>query len=215
MQMKPAQKTLVKTHMSLNTNLATLPDGSTFVIKDHYQERDATQQDAIAAWYNGNALAGDNQPFSNLFVWNDQVTVAMLNKAIDWTTPPPHGLTGSPTTSEIQLAINNQWWRWDQMLKLGYIDMTDSQVRNGVLQVWGNVGVPNNNSTTSAAIGTELGTLCGKLNARRIELAINSNAVGAKTAWNAAVVVPSGLNGARLLQAPMTGSDVDDLVLNG
>lgn len=223
MQLTQTQKNTLKTHLNANTNLtpATDSNGQTlpnpFVIKDNLADRDPTKQNAIAEWYNGLALAGDNQPFSSLFLWNPRVTEAMLSTAIDWTTDPPHGLGGSPTVSEQQLAIGNKWWLWDKLIGFkGYIDFTDAQARNAVTKVWGNIGPVNTNSTTSSAIASEtINPLVAKLKGRRIELVFNSNAVGAKTAWNAAVVCPKGLNGSAILGQNLTQSDVDDVLLNG
>ena len=218
MNLKPAQKTTLKTHFAANTNQVTPTAGpaagvaaTIASLMTGVNKRDPDVQNAVAGWYNGNALAGDAQPFSNLFVWNDNVTELVLSTAIDWTTQPPHGLGGSPTVDQQQLAIGNKWWLWDQIVgRKGYIDFTDSQARNGVLQVWGNVAAPS----TAASIGSE-SSLCAKLNGRRVELALAGNAVGLKTAWNAACVVPTGFQGSRLLQSPLSQPDIDDIVQNG
>jgi hypothetical protein len=206
MILTPAQKTTLKTHMQANTNVTALPGagGQTFVINTRLATLDPSDEGAIADWYGGVALAGDNQPFATLLLWNPQTTVEQLNKAIDWTTPPPHGLGGSPTVDQQQLAINNQWWRWDQMTKRGAIDMTDAQVRNGVTQVWGNLA-----SGTAANIGSAT-TLCGKAPGRRVDLALSPAAVGAKTAWSAVCVCPANVFG-----QPLSGSDVDDVLRAG
>lgn len=219
MQLTQSQKTTLKSHMQANTNTTPTPgaDGQTFVINTRLGNRNPTDQQAIADWYNGPALAGDSQPFATLFLWNNRVTEQMLATAVDWTTQPPHGLGGVPTVDQQQLAIGNKWWLWDQLIgRKGFIDFTDPQSRNGVLQVWGNVGPVNTNSTTSSAIGSEtINPLVAKLKGRRVELALNSTAVGSKTAWNAAVVCPAGLGGVQLLGVPLTQPDVDDLLTNG
>lgn len=223
MNLKKSQKNTLKAHLSANTNTTPSVDSqgqpliTPFVINQGLAGRDSEKQRAIAEWYMGNALANDNQPFASLFIWNPRVTEVMLSTAIDWSTVPPHGLGGSPTIDQQQLAIGNKWWLWDAMIgRKGYINFTDAQARNGVVAVWGNIGPANTNSTTSSAIGSEtINPLVAKLNARRIELVFNSNAVGNKTAWNAAIVCPTGLNGSPILGQPLTANDIDDVLLNG
>lgn len=209
MDLTQAQKTTLKAHIALNTNTtpATAADGSAlttpFVVNTRKDSRNPDDQAAIAAWYNGLALAGDNQPFTNLNLWNPNTTTALLKKAVDWTVAPPHGLAGTPSVTEIALTVNNKWWLWDAMLQDRSLDMTDPQVRGGVIQVWGDLA-----SGTANNIGK---TTCGKLAGKRIELALSGAPVGAVTnAWVGAHVCPTNVLGATLTQP-----DLDGVILNG
>jgi len=202
MQLTQAQKTLLKTHMNANTNtvlnvltqqqaaINTLLGGPPFNL-DNLQN--------VANWYNGTALAGDNQPFSNLLIWNTNVTIAQLNSAILWQTPP---------VGADQPTVSNSWLLWQTMLWNMQIDMSDAQVRKGVLQVWGNVASPSS-AANIGAVG------CGQLNGRRIELVFCPGPVGAVTAWAAAAKCPTGLNGTAILGQPIAASDIEDALLFG
>lgn len=214
MQLTAAQKTTLKTHLNANTNTVTnIVNGQAAAINTLLgQPFNGDNLQRIADWYNSAALAGDKQPFATRFLWNPKVTEVMLSSAVDWTTSPPHGLGGSPTVDQQQLAIGNKWWLWDQLIgRKGYIDFTDAQSRNGVLQVFGNIGPVNTNSTTSSAIGSEtISPLVAKLAGRRIELVFVGASVGSKTAWNAACVCPANVIGQTLNE-----SDIEDVLLNG
>lgn len=184
MNLTAAQLIALATHINANANTVTLIDGSgTF--QANAVTRDPTQQQSLAAWYNALALAGDSQPFANLMLWNPVATIQQLNTAVDWTTNP---------VGADQPTLSNAWLKWQTMLWNNYLDMTDPQVRAGVIQVWGN---PSNSVTN---IGTVAGTLCGKLAGRRIDLALSPAPVGAvANAWLGAHVVPKGLNGVPIL----------------
>lgn len=202
MKLSAAQRTTLKTHLAANTNVATRPNSTTFTINVQYVSGDPTDEQAIADWYNAPATAGDSQPFANLNLWNPQTGVAALKRAIDWANAPPHGLSGSPTVDQQQLAINNQWWRWDAMLRDGALDMSDPQVRAGVLQVWGNVA---GSASNIGAIG------CGKQAGTRFELALAGPPVGASApAWTAAHVCPSNV-----ISQILTQDILHDAILNG
>lgn len=206
MQLTPAQKTTLKTHLNANTNHA-LNTNTQFdygaINTLLAQPFNGSALQAVADWYNALATAGDNQPFANINLWNPSTSVALLKKAIDWATPPPHGLGGSPTVDQQQLAINNQWWRWDSMLRDGTLDMTDPQVRAGVLQVWGNVTSPSSANSIGAAG-------CGKQAGKRVELALAGVPVGNTTAWAGAHVCPTNV-----INQNLSEPDIEDLLLNG
>lgn len=202
------QKTTLKAHMNANTNHAinasTQQDyGTINTLLGQPFNGDKLQ--AVADWYNLPALAGDSQAFANLMLWNPKTTEILLTAAMIWT-QPPHGLSGSPSVTEQQIAIGNQWWMWDALIgRKGYIDMTDPQNRQSVLNVWG----PG--SQTVVNIGVVSGALCGKLLGRRLELALSPVPVGAVSgSWTGAHVCPPNVLGQSLSEA-----DVEDLLLNG
>lgn len=193
MNLTSAQKAALAAHIAANTNIATYPDGSgEFVINAEALSHDPTAQQAIADWYNGLALAGDNQPFNNLFLWNPVTSIAQLNTAIDWTTNPAGGTAAD---------VANSWLKWQSMCWANFIDMTDAQVRTGVVQVWGA------GSTSASGIGSNV-NLCGKLQARRIDLVLAGNPVGnLPGTWAGARVVPKGAGGVPIRES-MSGNTV-------
>ena len=198
MELTHAQETTLKAHLAANTNSATLPDATTFVINANLAGRDPTKQQAIADWYNQLALATDAQAPANLMLWNPRVTIAQINSAIVWTDDPAG--SDEPTRT-------NSWMRWQSMTwnQNQGIDMTDAQVRAGVVKVWGNP------SASATNLGKATGVLTGKLDGRRIDLALAGGVVGAVSGvWAAAHVCPANVLG-QLLTQP----DVDEALLNG
>lgn len=183
MNLTSTQLTTLAAHIAANTNAITLIDGSgTF--QANAVTRDPTQQQSLAAWYNALALSGDSQPFANLMCWNPVTTIQQLNTAIDWTTNP---------VGADQPTLSNAWLKWQTMLWNNYVDMSDPQVRAGVIQVWGQP------STTATNIGAATGVLCGKLAGRRIDLVIAPIPVQTTGLGAGAHVVPKGANGVPLL----------------
>lgn len=201
MNLTSVQKTTLATHINANTNAGVIPGsgGQTFVINTAVSGRDPTLQQGIADWYNGAALAGDNQAFANLLLWNPVATVAQLNSAVNHPDTPVHGLGGSPTVDQQLLAIGNQWWRWNDAKGSGFIDMTDAQVRLMVTSVWGNP------STTATNVGN---TTCGKIAGRRIDLVLSPAPVGGSLGLGGpAHICPRGANNVPILSS-MNGPTV-------
>lgn len=210
MQLTAAQRTTLKTHMTANTNStpATAADGTPlvtpFVVNTRLATGNPDNERAIAEWYNATATAGGNQPFTSLLVWNNRVTIAQLNAGIKW------DVAAAGATA----ADRSESWAVYQALVWGNnIDMTDAQVRKGVLRVFGDVA---NGSAAGVA------TAGGQVTGRRLEIVLASNGganatVGAQTAWGAAykpVTLADGTvaaNGAALLTQP----DVSNILLNG
>ena len=194
MNLTTAQKATLAAHINANTNVLTIPPGlgtGTFVVNAEVAGRDPTLQGLIAAWYNDIALSGDSQPFGNLMLWNPATTIQQLNTAVDWTLNV-FGATAADQT--------NGWLKWQSMCWNNYLDMTDVQVRAGVLQIWTGTITPATSNTTITGIGRSTGTLCGKLAGRRIDLVVAGNAVGNVTnAWAGARVCPAGAGGVPLL----------------
>lgn len=212
MNLTPAQLTLLKTHLNANTNTITPTDGSTapFVVNQALAGGDPTIQGFIAGWYNGLGLAGDNQQFTNLFLWNPNTTAAQLSTAINHPDTPVHGLSGTPTLDQQLLAVNNAYWRWDGMIRAGFIDMTDPQVRLGVRTVWGD------GSQTAKNIGAVAGVLCGKNAGRRIELVLSPVPVDAVVGtWAGAHVCPKDAKGLQIIGQSLTAADVANALANG
>ena len=207
MLLTSAQKTTLKTHLNANTNQITnVANGQLAAINTLLSPLDPENAERMATWYNGLAVAGDAQPFTTRNLWNPRTTIQQLNTAIRWQDLIPHDLGGSPTVTEQMLARNEKWMRWQSMTwnqSLG-IDMTDAQVRAGVLAIFGDTASPS----SAASIG---GTECGRLDARRIEMVMAGNTVGAATnAWTASRVCPTNVLG-----QPINGSDISDALLNG
>jgi hypothetical protein len=128
MPLTPAQLSTLKTHLLANTNtIGGVAINSLPPTPDNFF--------AIADWYNGVALAGDNQPFSApLTVWNPNVTIDQLTAAINWGQDPAGADTPTKT-----LAI----LKWQSMCWNNKIDMTDNQNRAGIASVWGSASSSN------------------------------------------------------------------------
>lgn len=188
MNLLDTQKTALAAHIAANTNTGVIPGTGgvgTFVINTAITGRDPTLQQGIADWYNGPALSNDNQPFANLMLWNPVTTIQQLNTAIDWTTNP---------VGADQPTLTNAWLKWQSMCWNNYLDLTDPQVRAGIIQVWGN---PSN---TASNIGAATGTLCGKLAGRRIDLVLSPVPVATPGLGAAgAHIVPKGKNNVPIL----------------
>lgn len=202
MNLTTAQMALLKTHAEANTNLATLPDLTTFTINASTAPRDPTYQQSIAAWYNAAAKAIDNQPFANRFVWNPVTTIQQINAANLWQNDPA-GTTDAERT--------NNWLRWQTMIwSLGSVgniptglDFGDPQVRKGVLKTWGDVASPS----CAASLG---GTGCGQMVGKRIELVVSDAITGtAVNAWSSAHPVQLGSDGLTLYGKVLTQIDLD------
>lgn len=173
MQLSTAQKTTLAAHINANTNTCTLPGGfGTQIINTGVAGRDPIVQQGIANWYNQAALAGDNQPFANINVWNAITTIAQLNSAVKWQTAPV-GATAAD--------VSNSWLLWQTMLWNMSLDMGDGSVRKGMLQVFGDV--LGGSAVLIGAVG------CGQQVGKNIELVLSGNVVGATTALVAAHVV--------------------------
>lgn len=141
MPLTPGQLTTLRTHIAANTNLIggvainALPNGP-------------DENFAIAAWYNGTALAGDAQPFGNaLNLWKPVVTIQELNTAINWSQNPAGGTDAAQT---------NSWLRWQSMCWSNALDLTDSQVRSGIQSVWATGA--SNAAIKAVGVGRRAGT---------------------------------------------------------
>jgi hypothetical protein len=195
MLLTSAQKTLLAAHINANTNLATIPgsNGETFVINSAVQGRDPTLQQGIANWYMQAALANDAQPFANRNIWNPVTTIAQLNAAIKWNVP----LVGATDA-----AINNSWLLWQTMIWNMSIDLTDPQVRLGVLTVFGDTA---NGSAKQIGLAG-----CGQQVGRNIELVLSGAVLGASTlAFAAAHVVQKDALGGLIYQQTIDAVDID------
>ena len=167
MQLTPAQLALLKTHLAANTNTI---DGTAI----NAMPSDPDSNAAVAAWYNGLASAGDNQAFASpLLVWRPVVTIQQMNSAIVW--------SASPAGADAQ-AVMNSWLKWQSMTWANQIDMTDTQVRQGIDDVW---GAGSQTATNLKATGT------GRQAATRAEM----------------VFAGGGVNGARV--TPVFGQQLD------
>jgi hypothetical protein len=193
MPLTPAQKTTLKAHIAANTNMIiNVANGQQIAINaapdvgDNYQH--------IADWYNALAQAGDAQPIAApLALWKPVVSIAQLNSAIDWSADPTGG--GTPTASQ----ATNLWLKWQSMCWSNQIDMTDPQVRQGVVSIWGN------GSTSSLAIGA-----AGKQPGTRLECLLASAGVGGGSGLGPASARVSQVFGYRI-----NGPEISDVVLNG
>lgn len=201
MQLTPAQKTTLKTHMHANANTVTPGGEQTKAINTLLaQPFDGTALQAVADWYNGLALAGDLEPFANLNCWNPRTTMMQLNSAVKWQVAP---------VGADQPTQTNSWLLYLAMTQAGSIDMSDPQVRKGILQVFGDVA-----GGSAANIGS---AGCGQQAGRRVELALFASVTGSSAGGafvNAAVPV-LGFNAAAIINATLQEPDIEDLLLNG
>lgn len=180
MNLTSAQKTALAGHINLNTNSAPIPGGAgTFVINAAVAGRDPTLQIGIANWYNQTALAGDNQPFTNLQVWNAFTTLVQLNAVMKFTMATvDEGAT--PTDAQItNFLLMWQIMIWDLGPTSGGMDMGDPQVRQGIMNIWGDTTTAPANAKQIFAPG------CGQQVGRNIEL-ILSNVVTTVSAGGSA-----------------------------
>lgn len=188
MALTPAQKTTLKTHAAANTNtiqafVAGQVGLRTVAIKDVTELGDNFQ--FVADWYNGLALAGDNQPIASpLLVWRPSVSIQQLNSAVDWTAQPA-GATAAD--------VSNGWLKWQTMIWNNAIDLTDQQVRQGIDTVWGAASA-SATAIKGAGIGRQAGT--------RLEVLLAGNAVG-------------GARVSQVFGYKLTGPEVSDALLNG
>lgn len=185
------QKAALKTHIAANTNTITAIEG-TVQIKNIVDNGDNYQ--FVANWYNGLALAGDDQPFSNpLSVWRPVVTIQQLNSAVVWSANPAGGDAAS---------ITNGWLKWQSMCWSNQIDMTDAQVRQGIDDVWGS-GSASATAIKANNVGRQVAT--------RAEMLFAGAAAGAARVCGLdGSAVPKTTFGQKL-----TGSDILDAILNG
>lgn len=210
MQLTSAQKVTLAAHIRANTNSGVIPGsgGQTFVINAAVAGRDPTLQQGMANWYNQTALAGDNQPFANLNVWNPITTIAQLNTAMKFLLTTP--LQGSSPTD---VQITNALLMWQIMTwSLGAIattpvglDMSDTQVRTGVLAVWGDVTANPANAKQIGAVG------CGQQVGRNIELVLSGAVTGASAgnAFANAHVVQKDAIGGLVYSQSIQAVDID------
>ncbi len=202
MNLTQAQLTAWKAHMTANTNTTAMAGagGATFVINARLATNDASDQNAIADWYNQPAKAGDNQAFANRNVWNPRVTIAQLNSAVKWQTAPA-GATPAD--------VSNSWLLWQTMLWNMAIDMTDASVRKGVTTVFGDVA-----SGSAAGVG---GSGCGQQVGRRIELTLADAVTGSSVggAFVDAHVVQKDAGGNNVLGQTPTQGDVATALSQG
>lgn len=210
MQLTAAQKTTLKTHAAANTNTtsATALDGTAlptpFVVNAEYQSGDGEKERAIADWYNRAVTGSENQAFATPnALWVPDVAVQPINAAIDWGTPIPHGLGGSPTVTEINTARTVKWLAWQSLTWNSKVDLTDAQQRAGVFNTWGSS--PNTTTDAIAAIGT------GRKTPTRLERVFAGAAAGQAGIGGAiGRVCPATIYGQVITQA-----DLHDAILNG
>jgi len=208
MNLTPAQKTALAAHIRANTNSGIVPGTGgigTFVINAAVNGRDPTLQQGIADWYNQPALAGDNQPFANLNVWNPLTNILQLNSAIKWQTAPV-GATAADVTNSWLLWQTMIWSMGSGSLTVG-LDMGDASVRKGMLQVFGDVA--NGSAAAIGAVG------CGQQVGRNIELVCSNAVVGATTALTAAHPIQKDANGLTIYGQKLTQADVDNALFPG
>jgi hypothetical protein len=212
MQLKQSQKTALKTHMTANTNSTPATDlnGNAlinpFVINTGMDSNNPDKEAAIAAWYNGAAKSGDNQPFTNRNVWNPFTTLRQVSSALIWATPPV-GATAADVT--------NSWLLWQSMTWSATsqdsiaLDMSDAQVRKGVYTVWGDVASGN-----ASKIG---GNNCGQKVGTNLELVCSGVVTGASPggALTDAHPVQTDTFGASIVGQLLTQATVHDILLNG
>lgn len=208
MQLTSNQKTLLKSHLTANTNtIINVANGQPTAINTLISAPfNGENLQRIADWYAGLAVAGDNQAFTTRNLWNPKTTIKLLNAAVRWQDLIPHDLGGSPTVDQQFLSRCEKWLRWQSMIwnQNEGIDMTDAQVRAGVLAIFGDTVGPS----TADSIG-KVG--CGKLDARRVEMVMAGSVVGAATnAWTGSRVCPPNVLGVTLSEA-----DLEDTLLNG
>lgn len=208
MALTAAQKTTLKAHLTANTDtVINIVNGQAAAINTLLGAPFNTDNlQRIADWYNTLAAGSEAQSLGNRNLWNPKTTIAQLNTAIRWQDLIPHDLGGSPTVDQQMLARNEKWMRWQSMTwnQNQGLDMTDSQVRQGVLAIFGDVAA----ASSAASIG---GTSCGKINGKRLEIVLSGGAVGAATnAWTAARLCPSNILGQTISEP-----EIEDLLLNG
>ncbi|MFL6140933.1 MAG: hypothetical protein ACJ72N_03545 [Labedaea sp.] len=193
MPLTPAQRTTLAAHIRANTNTVTnVATGQPTAINALPDAGDNRQN--IADWYNGIAQATDNQPIAApLALWKPSMSIAQLNSAIDWTADPTGG--ASPSAGQ----ITNLWLKWQSMCWGNQIDMTDPQVRQGIVSIWGS------GTTTSVAIGAG-----GKQAGTRLECLLASAGVGGAAGLGPAAARVSQVFGYRI-----SGPEVSDALLNG
>lgn len=93
---------------------------------------------AIADWYNQPAQSGEwGTPLS---VWNPALTIDKINSAVAWTQKPAGA---DIATQTLNCLI------WQNMIWNNHIDMTDTQVRQGIADIWG-TGTTNDTNLRSA-----------------------------------------------------------------
>jgi hypothetical protein len=193
MPLTSAQATTLRAHILANTNPVTnvangqqVPINALPDVGDNYQN--------VANWYNGVAAAGDAQPIAApLAVWRPVVTIGQLNSAIDWSADPTGG--GTPSAGQ----VTNLWLRWQSMCWGNQIDMTDPQVRQGVVNIWGS------SSASSLAIGG-----VGKQPGTRLECLLAGAGVGGGIGLGPAAARVSQVFGYRI-----TGPEVASVLING
>lgn len=216
MQLTPAQKTMLKNHILANTNaiqafVAGQGDATqSLPIKDIAGDVGDNWQ-RIANWYNRTAQGGDAQPITNLRVWNPGVTMRQHNTAIDYTLPA----FGSTAQDRVESLTLYQILIWAGQANLDgpAFDMTDPQVRAGVIRVWGDT----NSSNAFRLGGTGGGLGCGQKIGSTFEL-ILSGAPGGSSAGGAftnARTVQKDADGALLYGQAVSGAAVADARANG
>lgn len=111
---------------------------------------------AIAEWYNAPAQSGEFG--TPLLVWNPSMSIDQINAAIVWTQKP----TGADNTEKMLNCLI-----WQNMIWANHIDMTDTQVRQGIDDLW---GAGSTNANNLKAAGRRTGT--------RFELVFAGGGVG-------------------------------------
>lgn len=172
MALTNAQLQALKTHLAANTNTI---NGTAI----NAMPNNADANFDIAVWYGGLAQAGDSQPFgAPLLVWRPVVTTGEMAKAIVWSAQPAGADDAARTVA---------WLKWQSMTWDSRLDMTDTQVRQGIADVWGA------GSATETALKA---TGCGRQAATRAEM----------------VFAGAGVGGARVTPffgQRLTGSDIE------
>lgn len=217
MNLTPAQLTTLKTHLLANTNVVTPSDNGTtppFAVNSRLNgaDTDPTIAGFIAnLFYNQPAKNTDNQPFTNLVVWNTFLHDGLIATVAPWQQPPQ----GFGTTDA---QVGNAIAYWAALTKRP-LNMADSQTRRGLVQVWG----------TGATGGAAFAAVGGAwLNGRNIELVFGDALAGGNSPWGTgAVKVALDANGLSLnsqilnatgiaqYQQICTGQDILNAMTNG
>ena len=139
-QLSLTQLDTLKARILAQPSLASLPNNG-----DSHQ--------IISNWFNAPADGTEvGFPSAILLVWKEDVSIAALNGVIIWSASPAGALDSEKT---------NSWLKWQSMTWANFLDMSDSQVRQGVDDVWG---------AGSASANAIKGTACGKRTGTRFEV---------------------------------------------
>lgn len=142
MPLTSANYTTLKNHITANTNTI---GGTAINVLPNNSDTNAD----IANWYNQLITGSENQTFTTpTLIWRPVVTIGQMNSAIVWSANPAGVLSGD---------IANSWLKWQSMTWANMVDMTDTQVRQGIDEVWG-VGSQTATNLKANGVGRQAGT---------------------------------------------------------